>query len=743
MQEAMSEQITGELQALQTAAMRAARELALTSDRHASFENPMETMERSPKEQISGEEWIAGELLALQTAAEQTHGDVASDRGASSSRRTNGEDRAESLEEITKELITGQATLENRMGFIEKWSKELIGVELQAVRITRQQPDRDLVSANARQTIPEGRTESPEKLAKPQFAGELQAVQTTAEMAARDLASADDRRASRWERTETVEKPTKAHLGGELKALQTAMEQTAKGPVSEQVAVQYRPSSAENRMEAVQETMKEQITGGLQALQSAAKLATRELVLTSDRHASLEDRSGTMETSTNEFQTAVRGQLRQRADEPGLVASLAAAVSEASILSGGAAKEKHRPGFQRQLCPACHLRSLPCQQVLAVLRQAFSQQHAPVVDEVPATVTQDETVHVPSIGRREQPERHHGEHQTQVQDPMVREELVHVPKIAQPKRVALHPGELVVEAAGPQVREEIAQVPTVIQQPRHRYLEAEQGVEVPTPTSQDETVRVPTPTSGGSADPSPFLVREQIPDGNSLFRSFSDQVYGEPAHHCLMRSRCQKYIACERNYFQQFVAEPLEELLSRIGREGEWGADDVEIQALSEMYGCRVEIYVSHSPASHSLIRTFHETREAQLRQPVRLQYKGRAHYNSLAPRGGLVPIIETRPGRAEDAAFLRSFRRQAAGLTGIQETAQGVFDESVRLSRKEFEDKAGIEMDRLLEDSRGDWILAEAAAAMPPEHTEATPAPGPGDREARSAERFAPDGQT
>merc|ERR1719316_1817349 len=89
----------------------------------------------------------------------------------------------------------------------------------------------------------------------------------------------------------------------------------------------------------------------------------------------------------------------------------------------------------------------------------------------------------------------------------------------------------------------------------------------------------------GPASSPPFLVREQARDGNCLFRSFSDQVYGTPEHHALLRHRCSKYIASERNYFEQFVAEPFDEFLARIQREGEWG-DDVEIEALSEMYDC-------------------------------------------------------------------------------------------------------------------------------------------------------------
>jgi len=210
---------------------------------------------------------------------------------------------------------------------------------------------------------------------------------------------------------------------------------------------------------------------------------------------------------------------------------------------------------------------------------------------------------------------------------------------------------------------------------------------------------------------SAFVVREQARDGNCLFRSFSDQLYGSPDHHALVRDRCSQYIASERNYFEQFIAEPFEEFLARIQREGEWG-DDVEIEALSEIYDCRVEIYASYG---HSLMRTFHEACDAKWPQPIRLLYEGLSHYNSLAPRSGFRPIVYHLPGEIEDAAISRSRRRNQAGLRreGAGEadaklTEQEVLDESIRRSRLEFEHKSQEDMDKTLQDSRIEWEKTE-----------------------------------
>uniref|UniRef100_A0A7S4Q7L1 ubiquitinyl hydrolase 1 n=1 Tax=Alexandrium monilatum TaxID=311494 RepID=A0A7S4Q7L1_9DINO len=216
----------------------------------------------------------------------------------------------------------------------------------------------------------------------------------------------------------------------------------------------------------------------------------------------------------------------------------------------------------------------------------------------------------------------------------------------------------------------------------------------------------------------PFVVREQARDGNCLFRSFSDQLYGTPEHHLLVRDRCSKYLASERDYFEQFVAEPFDEFLTRIRKEGEWG-DDVEIEALSEIYDCRVEIYCA--AYSHALMRTFHEACDAKWPNPIRLQYEGHAHYNSLAPQAGLVPIANSMsgqhrlPGEIEDNALQRSeWRRQAgqrragAGEADREQTERRVMDESIRLSRMEFEHKSEAEMDRTLETSRVEWERSE-----------------------------------
>jgi hypothetical protein len=46
-------------------------------------------------------------------------------------------------------------------------------------------------------------------------------------------------------------------------------------------------------------------------------------------------------------------------------------------------------------------------------------------------------------------------------------------------------------------------------------------------------------------------------DGNCLFRSVSDQIYGTEEHHLLVRAKCMDYMSAERDHFQVRKSVPL------------------------------------------------------------------------------------------------------------------------------------------------------------------------------------------
>lgn len=91
-------------------------------------------------------------------------------------------------------------------------------------------------------------------------------------------------------------------------------------------------------------------------------------------------------------------------------------------------------------------------------------------------------------------------------------------------------------------------------------------------------------------------------DGNCLFRAMSHQLYGDEEYHAQIRALCMQYIRQEQAFFQDYITEDIEQYAERKERDGIWG-DDVEIQALSEIYCRPIEIYAT----SAKPLRTFHE----------------------------------------------------------------------------------------------------------------------------------------
>ncbi len=85
------------------------------------------------------------------------------------------------------------------------------------------------------------------------------------------------------------------------------------------------------------------------------------------------------------------------------------------------------------------------------------------------------------------------------------------------------------------------------------------------------------------------------------------------------------YILSEKDYFKDFIDDSIvfEDYVARKRQNAEWG-DDIEIQAISEIYNRPVEIYAY----SNVPMRTFHETSGSA--EPFRLSYHGRCHYNAI-----------------------------------------------------------------------------------------------------------------
>ena len=168
-----------------------------------------------------------------------------------------------------------------------------------------------------------------------------------------------------------------------------------------------------------------------------------------------------------------------------------------------------------------------------------------------------------------------------------------------------------------------------------------------------------------------FFIKKMEGDGNCMFRAVSDQVYGNEDFHNIIREKCMDYLLIEREFFSQFVEGGDKEFDNYINMKrkfGVWG-DDVELQAISELYNRPIEIY----SGSDKPLKTFHENiKEYNLKEkneqnnniiisPIRISYHGKEHYNSVIPtkfdfniwRSYKDNMINKTPGEYEDEILI------------------------------------------------------------------------------------------
>ncbi|EEF38566.1 OVARIAN TUMOR DOMAIN-containing deubiquitinating enzyme 6 isoform X2 [Ricinus communis] len=119
-------------------------------------------------------------------------------------------------------------------------------------------------------------------------------------------------------------------------------------------------------------------------------------------------------------------------------------------------------------------------------------------------------------------------------------------------------------------------------------------------------------------------VKRMLEDGNCLFRAVADQVYGDSEVYDLTRQMCIDYMERERDHFSQFITEGFTSYCKRKRRDKVYG-NNVEIQALSEMYNRPIHIY-SYTTEP---INIFHGSYNTDT-PPIRLSYHHGNHYNSL-----------------------------------------------------------------------------------------------------------------
>ena len=177
-------------------------------------------------------------------------------------------------------------------------------------------------------------------------------------------------------------------------------------------------------------------------------------------------------------------------------------------------------------------------------------------------------------------------------------------------------------------------------------------------------------------------IKEVKSDGNCMFRAVSDQVYGKDEYYELLREKCMDYIVILRNFFEPFIEDDFDFYIKEKRKNQTWG-DDIELEALSEIYNRPIEIY----KGSNIPLKTFHENKyfsdDEEYKNnnfsltPIRLSYHNKNHYNSIIPlesdkinyRRYKDSLIRTKPGYFESKMIQTAKYNEAELEEGIQES--------------------------------------------------------------------------
>lgn len=119
-------------------------------------------------------------------------------------------------------------------------------------------------------------------------------------------------------------------------------------------------------------------------------------------------------------------------------------------------------------------------------------------------------------------------------------------------------------------------------------------------------------------------VKKMASDGNCMFRSISDQLFGDQGdHHIDIRHEVMDYFNKNKDYFSNFIEddEPFDTYINRMKMDGEWGGN-CELYAASQFY--RVNIFIHQFSPPRYIIQCEKATKD------IHLSYHGECHYNSV-----------------------------------------------------------------------------------------------------------------
>ncbi|KAL3825894.1 hypothetical protein ACJIZ3_021923 [Penstemon smallii] len=122
-------------------------------------------------------------------------------------------------------------------------------------------------------------------------------------------------------------------------------------------------------------------------------------------------------------------------------------------------------------------------------------------------------------------------------------------------------------------------------------------------------------------------------DGNCQFRALSDQFYRTPEHHKFVRQQVVRQLKSHPEVYEGYVPMEYADYLKRMSKSGEWG-DHVTLQAAADSYGVRILVVTSFKDTCYIEILP----KDQKSKRVIYLSFWAEVHYNSIYPRGDLLP---------------------------------------------------------------------------------------------------------
>ena len=138
-------------------------------------------------------------------------------------------------------------------------------------------------------------------------------------------------------------------------------------------------------------------------------------------------------------------------------------------------------------------------------------------------------------------------------------------------------------------------------------------------------------------------IHDMVGDGNCMFRSLSDQVFGDYGQRYeVVRDAICNYMAANKESFSQFLvldedesdadANSFEQYIQDMRRDGEWGGN-VELVAASRLYQRNIIVYHPDGAFSIEAPRTVDSGSKSE-EEEFTLSYHDNDHYNSVHVSG-------------------------------------------------------------------------------------------------------------